>query len=77
MGQKNALESSGVMMASGDKARFDALEPHLAKMTGKLVYLGPLPERAGINGSKKVTAKTTGASRPTSFAERGGEAATK
>lgn len=46
MGPKNALESSGVMMASGDKARFDALEPHLTKMTGKLVYLGPLPERA-------------------------------
>ncbi len=46
MGPKNALEGTGIMMASGDRARFDALEPELAKMTGKLVYMGPLPERA-------------------------------
>jgi 3-hydroxyisobutyrate dehydrogenase len=46
MGPQNALESSGIMMASGDKARFDALAPELAKMTGKLVYQGPKPERA-------------------------------
>lgn len=42
----NALESKGVMMASGDRALFDALSPELSKMTGKLVYLGPQPERA-------------------------------
>lgn len=42
----NALESTGVMLASGDRARFDALQPELAKMTGKLVYLGEEPERA-------------------------------
>jgi 3-hydroxyisobutyrate dehydrogenase len=46
MGPQNALESSGVMLASGDKARFDVLSPELSKMTGKLVYLGPAPERA-------------------------------
>lgn len=46
MGPKNALESTGIMMASGDLARFDALAPHLEKMTGKLAYLGPQPERA-------------------------------
>jgi 3-hydroxyisobutyrate dehydrogenase len=46
MGPQNALEGSGVMMASGDKGRFDALAPELAKMTGKLVYLGPAPDRA-------------------------------
>ncbi len=46
MGPKNALESTGVMMASGDRARFDSLEPALSKMTGKLVYLGADPERA-------------------------------
>lgn len=42
----NALESKGVMMASGDRALFDSLSPKLSTMTGKLVYLGPQPERA-------------------------------
>jgi 3-hydroxyisobutyrate dehydrogenase len=46
MGPKHALESSGVMLASGDHARFEALEPALSKMTGKLLYLGAEPERA-------------------------------
>ena len=46
MGPQNALESTGIMLASGDRARFDALSPELAKMTGKLVYLGPHVERA-------------------------------
>lgn len=46
MGPQNALESTGLMMASGERARFDALAPELAKMTGKLVYLGPDPSRA-------------------------------
>ena len=46
MGPQNALESTGIMLASGDRARFEALQPHLSRMTGKLVYLGPQPERA-------------------------------
>ena len=46
MGPSNALASTGFMMASGDRARYDALEPHLGKMTGKVMYLGPQPERA-------------------------------
>jgi 3-hydroxyisobutyrate dehydrogenase len=46
MGPQNALESTGIMLASGDPARFEALRPALEKMTGKLVYLGPAPERA-------------------------------
>jgi 3-hydroxyisobutyrate dehydrogenase len=46
MGPQNALESTGIMLASGDRARFDALSPELAKMTGKLVYLGSQPDRA-------------------------------
>ena len=46
MAPQNALESSGVMLASGERARFAALEPELSKMTGKLVYLGAEPERA-------------------------------
>jgi 3-hydroxyisobutyrate dehydrogenase len=46
MGPQNALEATGVMLASGERARFDALEPELSKMTGKLVYLGEEPDRA-------------------------------
>jgi 3-hydroxyisobutyrate dehydrogenase len=46
MGPSNALEASGFMLASGDRARFDALVPALERMTGKLIYLGPQPERA-------------------------------
>ena len=46
MGPKNALDGTGFMIASGERARFEALEPHLSKMTGKLIYLGPEPERA-------------------------------
>ena len=46
MAPQNALEATGTMLASGDKALFDALSPDVAKMTGKFVYLGPEPERA-------------------------------
>jgi 3-hydroxyisobutyrate dehydrogenase len=46
MGPQNALESTGIMLASGDRALFDALAPELSKMTGKLVYQGAAPERA-------------------------------
>jgi 3-hydroxyisobutyrate dehydrogenase len=46
MGPQNALEGTGIMLASGDKARFDALSPELSRMTGKLLYLGPEPDRA-------------------------------
>ncbi len=46
MGPQNALESTGVMLASGDPARVERLRPALEKMTGKLVYFGPEPERA-------------------------------
>jgi len=46
MGPQNALEATGVMLASGVRSRFDRLEPELSKMTGKLVYLGEEPERA-------------------------------
>jgi 3-hydroxyisobutyrate dehydrogenase len=46
MGPQNALEGTGIMLASGDEARVERLRPALAKMTGKLVYLGPEPERA-------------------------------
>ncbi len=63
MGPQNALESTGIMLASGDRARYDALAPELGKMTGKLVYLGPLPERAAgfkLLGNLFLMALTTG-----------------
>jgi 3-hydroxyisobutyrate dehydrogenase len=46
MGPPNALAATGIMLSSGDRTRFDSLAPHLEKMTGKLVYLGPDPARA-------------------------------
>jgi len=46
MGPSNALESTGVMLISGERKRYEALEPALSKMTGKLVYLGEEPDRA-------------------------------
>jgi 3-hydroxyisobutyrate dehydrogenase len=46
MSPANALERKGLMMLSGDRALFDALEPALSKTTGKLLYFGPKPERA-------------------------------
>jgi 3-hydroxyisobutyrate dehydrogenase len=46
MAPQNALESTGVMLASGDQARFATLEAELSKMTGKVVYLGDDPGRA-------------------------------
>lgn len=46
MGPANALEGTGVILLSGDKARCDALMPDLQAMTGKVVWLGAQPERA-------------------------------
>ena len=46
MAPRNALDATGLMLASGPRATFDALAPELSPMTGKLVYVGELPERA-------------------------------
>ncbi|MBI5716172.1 MAG: NAD(P)-dependent oxidoreductase [Burkholderiales bacterium] len=46
MGPANAAEGTGVMLASGARARFDELLPDLQAMTGKVVYMGEAPERA-------------------------------
>src|SRR5262249_701485 len=46
MGPQNALEGTGIMLAPGDRDTFDAVAGELGKMTGKLVYLGPVPECA-------------------------------
>lgn len=46
MGPSNALDGTGTMLASGDRALFDRISPALEKMTGKLLYLGDDPSRA-------------------------------
>jgi 3-hydroxyisobutyrate dehydrogenase len=46
MGPQNALESTGIMLTSGDVARVEALTPALSAMTGKLTNLGPRPDAA-------------------------------
>ena len=46
MGPQNALESTGVMLVSGDQAVIAGLTPELSAMTGKLVNLGPVEGRA-------------------------------
>ncbi|HEU4611608.1 MAG TPA: NAD(P)-dependent oxidoreductase [Kofleriaceae bacterium] len=46
MGPQNALESTGIMLISGDRAIVQRVSPMLAPMTGKLVDLGPRIEQA-------------------------------
>jgi len=46
MGPANALEGTGLMLVSGERARHDTLLPELQQMTGNVVYLGEGPERA-------------------------------
>ncbi len=48
MSPQNALEGTGLMLASGDRARFDTLAPALAPMTGRLEWLGPQVDRAAV-----------------------------
>jgi 3-hydroxyisobutyrate dehydrogenase len=65
MGPQNALSATGFMLASGDRALHDAIAPELAKMTGKLIYLGPQPERAAsikLLGNLFLLTLTTGLS---------------
>jgi len=72
MGPQNALEATGIMLASGDRARFDALAPELGKMTGKLVYLGPVAERAAgfkLLGNLLLMCLTTGLAEMLSLAK--------
>jgi len=63
MGPQNALESSGTMLASGDRDRFEQLRPELEAMTGKVVYLGPDVARAAafkLMGNLFLTFVTVG-----------------
>jgi 3-hydroxyisobutyrate dehydrogenase len=63
MGPQNALEATGVMLISGEVDRAERLRPELEKMTGKLVYLGPEPDRAAkfkLMGNLFLMFMTTG-----------------
>jgi 3-hydroxyisobutyrate dehydrogenase len=65
MGPPNALDGTGTMIASGDEALFTMLEPALAPMTGKLVYLGADPSRAAaikLMGNLFIVSMTAGIS---------------
>ncbi|MCC7458523.1 MAG: NAD(P)-dependent oxidoreductase [Nitrospira sp.] len=46
MAPANCVDGTGWMLVSGDPARHDALRGALEPMTGKVIYLGPQPERA-------------------------------
>jgi 3-hydroxyisobutyrate dehydrogenase len=46
MGPQNALDATGFMLVSGDRALCEQLEPALAPMTGRVLYFGAVPERA-------------------------------
>ncbi len=46
MGPQNALESTGIMLVSGERARVEAVKPALAPMTGKVVDLGDRADKA-------------------------------
>lgn len=46
MGPQNALESTGVMLVSGDQTVIAKVETALAKMTGKVMNLGPQEGKA-------------------------------
>lgn len=63
MSPQNALESSGVMLISGEEVRYTGLRPVLEAMTGKLVYFGEDPGRAAaikLAGNLMLMAITTG-----------------
>lgn len=48
MGPQNALQATGTMLASGDRARYDRVAYALEPMTGRLIYLGADPTRAAL-----------------------------
>jgi 3-hydroxyisobutyrate dehydrogenase len=55
MGPQNALESTGLMLLSGERARVERVTPLLAPMTGKLIDLG---ERVDAAAAFKLMGNT-------------------
>ncbi len=65
MGPKNALESTGLMLVSGDQDVISRVEAELAAMTGKLVNLGPEEGKAAaikLTGNHFLITLTAGLS---------------
>lgn len=48
MGPPNAADATGLMLASGDRDRFERLRPFLEPMTGKVWYAGERAQDAAI-----------------------------
>lgn len=49
MGPGNAREATGLMLCAGPRARFEAVEPELAKMTGRIWWVGERPDLAAAH----------------------------
>ena len=49
MGPQAARDAQGSMLVAGPRALFAAVEPELAKMTGRLTYVGGRPDLAAAN----------------------------
>jgi 3-hydroxyisobutyrate dehydrogenase len=65
MGPQNALESTGLMLVSGDAALVESVTPQLSAMTGKLHSLGTRPDAAAafkLMGNLFLMFLTTGLS---------------
>ena len=65
MGPKNALESTGYMLVSGDQSVIDKFESGLSAMTGKLINFGPTEGKAAgmkLTGNLFLISLTAGLS---------------
>lgn len=63
MGPKNALESTGLMLLSGERARVERVKPVVAPMTGKVVDFGERVDAAAafkLMGNLFLMAMTAG-----------------
>lgn len=63
MGPQHARDAQGLMLSSGGRALFERVEPALAAMTGKLVWLGEAPDLAAkykLLGNQFLVAMTAG-----------------
>jgi 3-hydroxyisobutyrate dehydrogenase-like beta-hydroxyacid dehydrogenase len=49
MGPPAARNAQGLMLATGPKALFESVEAELARMTGRLEYMGERPDLAAVN----------------------------
>ena len=63
MGPQNALESTGMMLLSGERARVDRVKPLVTPMTGKVIDFGERPDAAAafkLMGNTFLMAFTAG-----------------